>query len=71
MLFQIYQQKQDMDCNPDLAQAAQSQYAAAEQQRSWLKKYRPVLLPAEDYAKALDAADQAVKHGANDSDTCA
>jgi Tfp pilus assembly protein PilF len=70
LLFQIYQQKQDMGAAiPMLAQAAQSQYAAAEQQRSWLKNIALYYFQQKDYAKALDAADQAVKHGANDSDT--
>ena len=70
LLYQIYQQKQDMNAAiPVLAQAAQSQYASAEQQKSWLKNIALYYFQQKDYPKTLDAADQAVKHGANDSDT--
>src|ERR1700722_3656351 len=70
MLFQIYQQKQDMgDAIPVLAQAAQSQYASADQQKLWLKNIALYYFQQKDYTKALDAADQAVKHGVNDIDT--
>jgi tetratricopeptide (TPR) repeat protein len=70
LLFQIYQQKQDMaDAIPVLASAAQSQYATAEQQKSWLKNIALYYFQQKDYAKALEVADQAVKHGANDLDT--
>jgi tetratricopeptide (TPR) repeat protein len=70
MLFQIYQQKQDMaDAIPVLQQAAQSQYAAPDQQKLWLKNIALYYFQQKDYAKALDVADQAVKHGANDVDT--
>jgi hypothetical protein len=70
MLFQIYQQKQDLgDAIPVLAQAAQSQYAPAEQQKLWLKNIALYYFQQKDYTKALDAADQAMKHGVNDIDT--
>lgn len=70
LLYQIYQQKQDMNAAiPVLAQAAQSQYASAEQQKSWLKNIALYYFQQKDYPKTLEAADQAVKHGANDSDT--
>ncbi len=70
MLFQIYQQKQDMgDAIPVLQAAAQSQYATADQQKLWLKNIALYYFQQKDYAKALDVADQAVKHGANDLDT--
>jgi len=70
MLFQVYQQKQQMGTAiPVLAQLAQSQYASAEQQRNWLKNIALYYFQEKDYAKALEAADQAVKHGANDGDT--
>src|SRR5579863_843674 len=70
MLFQIYQQKQDMgDAIPVLQQAAQSQYAAPEQQKLWLKNIALSYFQQKDYTKALDVADQAVKHGVNDADT--
>jgi hypothetical protein len=70
LLYQIYQQKQDLNAAiPVLAQAAQSQYASAEQQKSWLKNIALYYFQQKDYPKTLDAADQAVKHGANDSDT--
>lgn len=70
LLFQIYQQKQEMGTAiPVLAQAAQSQYASAEQQKSWLKNIALYYFQQKDYDKALDAAEQAIKHGANDGDT--
>lgn len=70
LLFQIYQQKQDMaDAIPALQLAAQSQYATAEQQKVWLKNVALYYFQQKDYAKALDVADQAVKHGANDLET--
>jgi len=70
LLFQIYQQKQDMaDAIPVLQSAAQSQYATAEQQKLWLKNIALYYFQQKDYAKALDIADQAVKHGATDLDT--
>jgi len=70
MLFQIYQQKQDMaDAIPVLLQAAQSQYAAPDQQKLWLKNIALYYFQQKDFAKALDVADQAVKHGVNDLDT--
>jgi hypothetical protein len=69
MLFQIYQQKQDLgDAIPVLQQAAQSQYAAPDQQKLWLKNIALYYFQQKDYAKALDVADQAVKHGVNDLD---
>jgi hypothetical protein len=70
MLFQIYQQKQDLgDAIPVLQQAAQSQYATPDQQKLWLKNISLYYFQQKDYAKALDVADQAVKHGVNDLDT--
>ena len=70
LLFQIYQQKQDLgDAIPVLQAAAQSQYATADQQKVWLKNIALYYFQQKDYAKALDVADQAVKHGANDLDT--
>jgi hypothetical protein len=70
MLFQIYQQKQDMgDAIPVLQQAAQSQYATPDQQKLWLKNIALYYFQQKDYPKALDVADQAVKHGVNDPDT--
>jgi hypothetical protein len=70
LLFQIYQQKQDMaEAIQVLQTAAQSQYATPEQQKSWLKNAALYYFQQKDYAKSLEVADQAVKHGANDSDT--
>jgi tetratricopeptide (TPR) repeat protein len=70
MLFQIYQQKQDMaTAIPVLAQLAQSPYAKSDQQKSWLKNIALYYFQQQQYAKALEAADQAVKLGANDNDT--
>jgi hypothetical protein len=70
LLFQIFQQKQDMaDAIPVLQQAAQSQYATADQQKVWLKNIALYYFQQKEYAKALEVADQAVKHGVNDLDT--
>ena len=70
LLFQIYQQKQDMgDAIPPLQAAAQSQYATSDQQKVWLKNIALYYFQQKDYAKALDLAGQAVKHGVNDLDT--
>jgi tetratricopeptide (TPR) repeat protein len=70
LLFQIYQQKQDMgDAIPVLQAAAQSQYATSDQQKVWLKNIALYYFQQKDYAKALDVADQAVKHGVTDLDT--
>jgi hypothetical protein len=70
MLFQIYQQKQDMaDAIPVLQSAAQSQYATQDQQKVWLKNIALYYFQQKDYPKALEVADQAVKHGVNDLDT--
>ena len=70
LLFQIYQQKQDMaDAIPVLQSASQSQYATPDQQKVWLKNIALYYFQQKDYAKALDVADQAVKHGVNDLDT--
>src|ERR1700676_2097968 len=64
LLFQIYQQKQDMgDAIPPLQAAAQSQYATSDQQKVWLKNIALYYFQQKDYAKALDLADQAVQHG--------
>jgi len=70
MLFQIYQQKQDMgDAIPALQAAALSQYAPADQQKVWLKNVALYYFQQKDFAKSLEVADQAVKHGAGDLDT--
>jgi tetratricopeptide (TPR) repeat protein len=70
MLFQIYQQKQDMaDAIPVLQSASQSQYATPEQQKVWLRNIALYYFQQKDYPKALEVADQAVKHGVNDLDT--
>jgi tetratricopeptide (TPR) repeat protein len=70
LLFQIYQQKQDMaDAIPVLQAAAQSQYATADQQKMWLKNIALYYFQQKDYAKALETAEQAIKHGSNDLDT--
>ncbi|HEY3730309.1 MAG TPA: hypothetical protein VGL28_03495 [Steroidobacteraceae bacterium] len=70
LLVQIYQQKQDAgNLYPALQAAALSQYATPDQQKNWLKDIARYYYQQKDYAKALDIADQAVKHGANDPDT--
>ena len=56
LLFQIYQQKQDMaDAIPVLQPAAQSQYATADQQKVWLKNIALYYFQQKDYAKALES----------------
>jgi len=68
--IQIYQQKQDMaDSMSVLATMVSSQYASADQQKVWYKALAQYSFQQKDYAKALDYAQQAVKHGSNDADT--
>src|ERR1035438_10648012 len=69
MLFQAYNQKHDMDSAvPVLAAAAQSQYATSDQKKVWLKNIALYYFQEKDYNKALDAANEAVKTGLNDSE---
>src|SRR5579871_2061619 len=70
LLIQIYQKKNDLpDAIPALQAAALTKYATPDQQKVWLKNVALFYFQQKDYAKALDAADQAIKHGANDFDT--
>ncbi len=69
MLFQAYNQKHDMaSAVPVLAAAAQSQYATSDQKKVWLKNIALYYFQEKDYNKALDAANEAVKAGLNDSE---
>ena len=69
MLFQAYNQKHDMaSAVPVLAAAAQSQYATSDQKKVWLKNIALYYFQEKDYNKALDAANEAVKTGLNDSE---
>jgi Tfp pilus assembly protein PilF len=70
ILIEIYQGKNDQsDLVGALGNAAQSQYATSEQQKVWYKFIAQYEYQQKDYAKSLDAAQQAVRHGANDNDT--
>jgi hypothetical protein len=61
-LMVIYQQKQD---TPDeiiaLQGAAASQYASPDQQKTWLKALVGLYLLQKDYAKVVDAGEDALK----------
>jgi hypothetical protein len=68
--LQIYQQKQDLAGQMSvLSTMVSSQYATAEQQKIWYKSLALYSFQQKDYPKALDWAEQAVKHGNNDADT--
>jgi hypothetical protein len=68
--LQIYQQKQDMAALMGvLANMVGSQYASADQQKVWYKSLAQYAFQQKDFAKSLDYAEQAVKHGSNDADT--
>jgi hypothetical protein len=69
-LLRIYAGKQDMaDEIPIVEQLAQSQYTQPEQKKVYLKSVAQFYYQQKDYNKALEAAGEAVKAGANDSDT--
>ena len=69
-LLRIYAGKQDMaDEIPIVEQLAQSQYTQPEQKKVYLKSVAQFAYQQKDYNKALEAAGEAVKAGANDSDT--
>ncbi|HEX4377089.1 MAG TPA: hypothetical protein VHZ99_08060 [Steroidobacteraceae bacterium] len=68
--IQAYQGKNDStDLVQALGSAAQSQYASAEQQKTWYKFIAQYYFQQKDYNKSIDAAQEAIKHGANDADT--
>jgi hypothetical protein len=70
MLGFVYVQKQDfVSAAPALEAAAQSQYATPEQQKNWLRAVMGSYFTQKNYAKTVDIGEQAVKHGATDSDT--
>jgi hypothetical protein len=70
MLLFIYVQKQDFSAAaPILEQAAQSQYATADQQRTWLKALMGIYFQQKDYNKTIEIGEQAMKHGVNDTET--
>lgn len=70
LLLQAYNQKHDMaNVIPVLAAMTQSQYATAEQKKVWLKTIALYYFQEKDYNKALDAATELQKAGANDNDT--
>ncbi len=70
LMLKAYQQKQDMASSMAvLANMVQSQYAPADQQKVWYKALAQYSFQQKDYPKALDYAQQALKHGASDADT--
>jgi cytochrome c-type biogenesis protein CcmH/NrfG len=70
ILIQAYQGKNDIpDLVTTLGSAAQSQYANADQQRTWYKFIAQYYYQQKDYPRSLDAAEQAQHRGATDSDT--
>jgi tetratricopeptide (TPR) repeat protein len=70
ILIQIYQGKNDIsDLVQTLGAAAQSQYVTNEQQKTWYKFIAQYYYQQKDYPKSLDAAEQALHHGAVDADT--
>jgi hypothetical protein len=70
MLFQAYTQTKDTaNAFQVLTLAANSQYASADQKKSWLKNIAFYQFQEKDYPKALDTANEAVKAGANDTET--
>jgi hypothetical protein len=70
MLLFIYVQKQDFTAAaPALEAAAQSQYATADQQKTWLRALMGIYFQQKDYAKTVEFGEQAVKKGVNDTET--
>jgi hypothetical protein len=70
MLGFVYVQKQDLaSAAPALEAAAQSQYATPEQQKGWLRAVMGSYFSQKNYAKTVEIGEQAVKHGATDTDT--
>lgn len=70
LLIQVYQGKNDSaDLVGALGSAAQSQYASGEQQKTWYKFIAQYWFQQKDYNKSLEAAQEAIKHGATDADT--
>ncbi|HEY2417061.1 MAG TPA: hypothetical protein VGH84_04020 [Steroidobacteraceae bacterium] len=70
MLLFIYVQKQDFTAAaPALEAAAASQYATADQQKTWLRALMGIYFQQKDYAKTVEFGEQAVKKGVNDTDT--
>jgi hypothetical protein len=69
-LLYIYVQKQDYGAAaPILESTAQSQYATAEQQRTWLKALFAIEYQQKDYQKTVDIGEQLVKRGITDPET--
>jgi hypothetical protein len=70
MLGFVYVQKQDLaSAAPALEAAAQSQYATPEQQKAWLRAVMGSYFSQKNYARTVEIGEQAVKHGATDTDT--
>jgi tetratricopeptide (TPR) repeat protein len=68
-LMVIYQQKQDVPAEIVALQgAAESQYATAEQKKTWLKVVVQLYAAQKDYAKVVDSAQVALKQAPNDPD---
>jgi Tfp pilus assembly protein PilF len=69
-LLKVYAGKQDMANEvPIIESLAQSQYTTPDQKKLYLKSVAAYYYQTKDYNKALETASEAVKAGANDSDT--
>jgi hypothetical protein len=69
-LLKVYAGKQDMaDEVPVIESLAQSQYTTPDQKKLYLKSVAAYYYQTKDYNKALETANEALKAGANDSDT--
>jgi hypothetical protein len=65
----IYQQKQDVPNEIAALQAAsESQYASGEQQKVWLKAIVGLYFQQKDYAKVVEAGQNALRRIPNDTD---
>jgi len=65
----IYQQKQDVPNEIAALQAAsESQYASSDQQKAWLRAIVGLYFQQKDYAKVVDAGQNALKRMPNDAD---
>ncbi len=69
-LLKLYAGKQDMASEaPLLESLAQSQYTTPDQKKLYLKSVASYYYQTKDYSKALETANEALRAGANDSDT--
>ena len=70
LLIKIYQgQNNQTELVKVLEATAQSQYSSPDQQKTFYKYIAQYYFQQKDYGKSVDAAQEAIKHGANDADT--